>query len=100
MSFFQSLQSLPPNPDVQSLRQVFQWYDDGFLRGVDYEADPVAAWRLCAPTPPYPPFSATSVCSAPALPFCRCVFSFTTMGGCSLMVVRRQRRILSVHSWV
>ena len=51
MSFFESLQTLPPNPDVQSLRQVFQWYDSGFLQGVDYEADPAAAWRLYASPP-------------------------------------------------
>lgn len=52
MHFFSELQTLPANPDVQSLRQVFQWYDDGFLGGVNYEDDPVGAWRLCVPPPP------------------------------------------------
>ena len=48
MDFFESLQSLPPQPDVESLREVFKWYNDGFLDGMPYETDPLGAWRKCA----------------------------------------------------
>ena len=55
IEFFENLQSLPPQPDVESLRQVFKWYNDGFLDGMPYETDPLEAWRKCAnPIPPAP----------------------------------------------
>lgn len=52
IEFFENLQSLPPQPDVESLREVFKWYNDGFLDGMPYEADPLEAWRKCATRPP------------------------------------------------
>lgn len=51
LPFFRDLESLPERPDIETLRKVFSWYDDGFLKGVDTETDPVAAWRECVPLP-------------------------------------------------
>eukprot|EP00892_Ulva_mutabilis_P004909 jgi/Ulvmu1/2790/UM140_0020.1 len=45
LPFFRDLESLPERPDIDTLRKVFSWYDDGFLKGVDVEADPAGAWR-------------------------------------------------------
>lgn len=50
LPFFRDLESLPERPDIDTLRKVFSWYDDGFLKGVDVEADPAAAWRECGPS--------------------------------------------------
>lgn len=54
LPFFRDLESLPDRPDIDTLRKVFSWYDDGFLKGVDVETDPAAAWRACASTPSPP----------------------------------------------
>lgn len=58
LPFFRDLESLPERPDIDTLRKVFSWYDDGFLKGVDTETDPAAAWRECAPPSlPAPPLN-------------------------------------------
>ena len=45
--FFAQLKLLPDRPGVEALRQVFSWYQGGFLEGLDYESDPVSAWAEC-----------------------------------------------------
>ena len=57
MDFLCRLHDLPTRPTTESLRAVFSWYDDGFLGGLPYEDDPVAAWAACAP----PPFACYTV---------------------------------------
>jgi hypothetical protein len=45
---FTALAALPRRPSPEALASVFGWYDDGFLGGLPYERDPVAAWAECA----------------------------------------------------
>jgi hypothetical protein len=45
--FFQQLLTLPSTANIDSLRAVFSWYKDDFIGGLDYESDPVAAWKRC-----------------------------------------------------
>ena len=50
--FFDRLIALPARPSMEALAEVFGWYEDGFLEGLPYERDPVAAWAECAPPAP------------------------------------------------
>lgn len=46
--FFGRLEGLRARPSEAALRRALGWTDDGFLQGLHYEADPVAAWQECA----------------------------------------------------
>jgi hypothetical protein len=48
LDFLDKLEGLPMRPSMESLTNVFGWYQDGFLDNMPYEEDPVGAWAKCA----------------------------------------------------